>query len=56
MARGKKKSDKIRLADREVEDKNEIIKAPEFEEGHVNDIIDTEGCAMENKTPRDKSN
>ena len=56
MARGKKKSSKIRLADREVDDETEIIKAPELEKGHVNDIIETEGCAMENKTRREYCN
>ena len=50
MARGKKNSGKIRLADREVDDKTETIKAPELEEEHVNDIIETKGCDMENKT------
>ena len=56
MTRGKKKSGKIRLADREVNDETEIIKAPELEEGHVNDIIETEGWAIENKTHRDYRN
>ena len=56
MARGKKKSGKIRLADREVDDETEIIKAPELEEEHVNDIIKTEGCAKENKTHREYRN
>ena len=46
MAHGKKKSGKIILADREVDEETEIIKAPELEEGNVNDITETKGCAM----------
>ena len=46
MTRGKKNSGKIRLGDREVDDETEIIKALELEEVHVNDIIETEGCAI----------
>ena len=56
MAWVNKKSGKIRLADREVDDKTEVIQAPELEEGHVNDIIETKVCAMENKTRREYCN
>ena len=55
-AYGKKKSGKIRLADREVDDETEIIKSPELEEGHVNNIIETKSCATENKNCREYRN
>ena len=56
MTRGKKKSGKIRLADREVDDETEITKAPELEEGHVYDIIETKGCSMDKNTRREYRN